>query len=106
VDFLGRELALTGTHVRFVHGVCGACTMLYDGLPACLLFAPQANGHEIVTVEGLARPAAGCTRSRRFSCVMMQSPVDQLPSLGSLAPLVSKIGLAPVYFCAPAATRC
>lgn len=59
MDFLGRELALTGTHVRCEHGVCGACTMLYDGLPACPLFAPQANGHEIVTVEGLARTGGG-----------------------------------------------
>jgi carbon-monoxide dehydrogenase small subunit len=60
VDFLRHELALTGTHVGCEHGVCGACTVLYDGLPArsCLLFAPQADGHEIVTVEGLA-PAGG-----------------------------------------------
>jgi len=60
VDFLRHELALTGTHVGCEHGVCGACTVLYDGLPvrSCLLFAAQADGHEIVTVEGLA-PAVG-----------------------------------------------
>jgi aerobic-type carbon monoxide dehydrogenase small subunit (CoxS/CutS family) len=57
-DFLRHEVGATGTHVGCEHGVCGACTVLYDGLPvrSCLLFAPQAEGHEIVTVEGLAPP--------------------------------------------------
>ncbi len=55
-DFLRHELGLTGTHVGCEHGVCGACTVLLDGEPvrACLLFAVQANGHEVTTVEGLA----------------------------------------------------
>jgi carbon-monoxide dehydrogenase small subunit len=55
-DFLRHELGLTGTHVGCEHGVCGACTILFDGQPvrSCLLFAVQANGHEIGTVEGLA----------------------------------------------------
>ena len=55
-DFIRHELGLTGTHVGCEHGVCGACTILVDGKPvrACLMFAPQANGHEIETVEGLA----------------------------------------------------
>ncbi len=55
-DFLRHEIGLTGTHVGCEHGVCGACTILFDGLPmrSCLMFAPQAHGHEIVTVEGLA----------------------------------------------------
>jgi carbon-monoxide dehydrogenase small subunit len=55
-DFLRHELGLTGTHVGCEHGVCGACTILFDGLPmrSCLMFAPQAHGHEILTVEGLA----------------------------------------------------
>jgi len=54
-DFLRHELGLTGTHVGCEHGVCGACTVLFDGEPArsCLMFAVQANGHEILTVEGL-----------------------------------------------------
>jgi len=60
-DFLRHELGLTGTHVGCEHGVCGACTVLYDGLPArsCLLFAPQADGREIVTVEGLTSADGG-----------------------------------------------
>ncbi|MFQ5605781.1 MAG: (2Fe-2S)-binding protein [bacterium] len=55
-DFLRHELALTGTHVGCEHGVCGACTILLNGeaVRSCLLFAVQANGQEIVTVEGLA----------------------------------------------------
>ncbi len=55
-DFLRHELGLTGTHVGCEHGVCGACTILLDGEPvrSCLLFAVQANGHAITTVEGLA----------------------------------------------------
>ena len=54
-DFLRHELGLTGTHVGCEHGVCGACTVLFDGQPvrSCLMFAVQANGHEILTVEGL-----------------------------------------------------
>jgi carbon-monoxide dehydrogenase small subunit len=57
-DFLRHELGLTGTHVGCEHGVCGACTILFDAQPArsCLLFAVQANGHEITTVEGLGTP--------------------------------------------------
>ncbi|MEK7312456.1 MAG: (2Fe-2S)-binding protein [Chloroflexota bacterium] len=55
-DFLRHELGLSGTHVGCEHGVCGACTILYDGVPArsCLMFAVQANGHTLATVEGLA----------------------------------------------------
>ena len=55
-DFLRRELGLTGTHVGCEHGVCGACTILFDGQPirSCLTLAVQADGHSITTVEGLA----------------------------------------------------
>jgi aerobic carbon-monoxide dehydrogenase small subunit len=56
VDFLRDELGLTGTHVGCEHGVCGACSVLLDGVPvrSCLIFAVQADGGEIVTVDGLA----------------------------------------------------
>ncbi|HJS19512.1 MAG TPA: (2Fe-2S)-binding protein [Anaerolineales bacterium] len=55
-DFLRHELGLTGTHVGCEHGVCGACTVLLEGeaVRSCLLFAVQANGYSITTVEGLA----------------------------------------------------
>jgi aerobic carbon-monoxide dehydrogenase small subunit len=56
VDFLRDEIRLTGTHVGCEHGICGACSVLLDGLPvrSCLMFAWQADGHKVTTVEGLA----------------------------------------------------
>jgi carbon-monoxide dehydrogenase small subunit len=58
VDFLRGELFLTGTHVGCEHGVCGACTVLVNGkaVRACLMLAVQADGAELMTVEGLAKP--------------------------------------------------
>ena len=55
-DALREDCGLTGTHLGCEHGVCGACTVLLDGKPirSCLLFAVQAQGKEIRTVEGLA----------------------------------------------------
>jgi len=56
-DFLRYRLGLTGTHVGCEHGVCGACTVRLDGVAvrSCLLLAVQADGADVVTVEGLAR---------------------------------------------------
>jgi carbon-monoxide dehydrogenase small subunit len=58
VDFLRDELRLTGTHVGCEHGICGACSVMLDGEPvrSCLVYAVQANGHKVTTVEGLANP--------------------------------------------------
>ena len=55
-DFLRIDLGFTGTHLGCEHGVCGACTILFNGaaVRSCLLFAVQADGAEIMTVEGLA----------------------------------------------------
>lgn len=55
-DFLRHDLRLTGTHVGCEHGVCGACTVLLDGLPirSCLAFAVAVDGRELTTIEGLA----------------------------------------------------
>jgi carbon-monoxide dehydrogenase small subunit len=57
-DFLRDTLGLTGTHVGCEHGVCGACTVLVNGdsMRSCLMLAVQANGADIVTVEGLGSP--------------------------------------------------
>jgi len=58
VDFLRDELRLTGTHVGCEHGICGACSVMLDGEPvrSCLMYAVQANGHKVTTVEGLGKP--------------------------------------------------
>ena len=57
VDFIREDLRLTGTHVGCEHGVCGACTIVMDGrtVRSCLMFAVQADGSELLTVEGLAK---------------------------------------------------
>jgi len=59
-DHLRHDLGLTGTHVGCEHGVCGCCTVLLDGAPvrSCLMLAVQGEGHEITTIEGLARDGA------------------------------------------------
>jgi carbon-monoxide dehydrogenase small subunit len=59
-DFLREDCALTGTHLGCEHGVCGACTVIVDGvaLRSCLLFAIQADGAEITTIEGIGEPGA------------------------------------------------
>ena len=60
VDFLRRELGLTGTHIGCEQGVCGACTVLLDGQTArsCLHFAVQVSGSEITTIEGVSAEAS------------------------------------------------
>ena len=69
-DFIRHTLGLTGTHLGCEHGVCGACTVLVDGYStrACLMFAVQANGCEVTTVEGLT-PQGGLS-------VLQQAFVD------------------------------
>jgi carbon-monoxide dehydrogenase small subunit len=75
-DFLRDRLRLTGTHLGCEHGVCGACTVLLDGeaVRSCLVFAVQAEGHEVRTVEGMAsdgRPSplqVAFERRRAFQC--------------------------------------
>jgi aerobic-type carbon monoxide dehydrogenase small subunit (CoxS/CutS family) len=59
-DFIRHEVGLTGTHVGCEHGVCGACTIRLDGAPvrSCLIFAVQAEGHDIRTVESLGAPGS------------------------------------------------
>ena len=59
VDFLREDLGLTGTNVGCEHGVCGACTILMNGetVRSCIMLAAQAEGAELMTVEGLAQPS-------------------------------------------------
>jgi aerobic-type carbon monoxide dehydrogenase small subunit (CoxS/CutS family) len=68
-DFLRHELGLTGTHLGCEHGVCGACTVLFDGQPvrSCLTLALQAEGTEVWTVEGLADRADGLSHDSHGS---------------------------------------
>lgn len=68
VDFLRETLSLTGTHIGCEHGVCGACTVLLDGesVRACLMFAVQADGANVTTVEGLAPPGEMNDLQRAF----------------------------------------
>ncbi len=59
-DVLRHDLGYTGTHIGCEHGICGACTILVDGLPArsCLMFGVQADGRSVETVEALGTPDA------------------------------------------------
>jgi carbon-monoxide dehydrogenase small subunit len=68
-DFLRGHLGLTGTHLGCEHGVCGACTVLVDGVTArsCLMLAVQAQGHAVTTIEGLGTPEHPHPLMRAFS---------------------------------------
>lgn len=66
-DFLRDDLRLTGTHVGCEHGVCGACTVIVDGeaMRSCLMLAPQADGAQVVTIEGLCEPDGSLSALQR-----------------------------------------
>jgi aerobic-type carbon monoxide dehydrogenase small subunit (CoxS/CutS family) len=68
-DVLRHELGLTGTHVGCEHGICGACTVLVNGMPtrSCLMFAVQAEGQSVQTVESLGTPEQLNDLQRAFS---------------------------------------
>jgi carbon-monoxide dehydrogenase small subunit len=55
LDFIRETLGLTATHMGCEHGVCGACSVILDGMPvrSCLIYAVQAHGHAVITAEGL-----------------------------------------------------
>jgi carbon-monoxide dehydrogenase small subunit len=69
-DALREDLGLTGTHLGCEHGVCGACTVIVDGEPvrSCLMFAVQADGCAVTTVEGLADPDGTLHPLQRAFC--------------------------------------
>lgn len=68
-DFIRHDIGLSGTHVGCEHGICGACTILFDGesMRSCLIFAVQANGHDVKTVESLGTPEAMHPLQEAFS---------------------------------------
>jgi aerobic carbon-monoxide dehydrogenase small subunit len=70
VDFLRDDLRLTGTHVGCEHGVCGACSVLLDGQPvrSCCMFAVQADGLAVTTVEGLAPERGAMSKIQDAFC--------------------------------------
>ncbi|HEY1609240.1 MAG TPA: (2Fe-2S)-binding protein [Paraburkholderia sp.] len=70
VDFLREHLALTGTHVGCEHGICGACSVLLNGDPvrSCCMFAVQADGMSVITVEGLAPKRGALTKIQDAFC--------------------------------------
>src|SRR6202008_2651620 len=72
VDWLRDELRLTGTHIGCEHGVCGACSIMLDGEPgrSCLMYAVQADGHSVTTVEGLAQPDGSLSILQDSFCQM------------------------------------
>ena len=72
VDWLREELRLTGTHIGCEHGICGACSVMLDGDPvrSCLMYAVQADGHRITTVEGLANPDGSLSVLQDSFCEM------------------------------------
>ena len=106
-DFLRDELRLTGTHVGCEHGVCGACTVIVDGLAArsCLMFAVQAEGAEIRTIEGLATNGEMHPLQKLFSehralqcgfCTpgMLMTAIDLVDSHDSLTEDEVRVGMS------------
>jgi len=106
-DFLRDVLMKTGTHVGCEHGVCGACTVIVDGMAArsCLMFAVQAEGVEILTVEGLADGEALHPLQKLFSeyralqcgfCTpgMLMTAIDLVENNDSLSEEDIKIGMS------------
>ena len=72
IHFLRENLCLTGTHIGCETTHCGACTVDLDGksVKSCTVFAVQADGASILTIEGIAAPTARCTRCRKVSAMM------------------------------------
>jgi aerobic-type carbon monoxide dehydrogenase small subunit (CoxS/CutS family) len=68
-DLLRDDLHLTGTHLGCEHGVCGCCTVLFDGEPvrSCIILAAQADGHQVTTIEGVA-PRGGLSPVQEAFC--------------------------------------
>jgi aerobic-type carbon monoxide dehydrogenase small subunit (CoxS/CutS family) len=90
-DFLRHDVQLTGTHVGCEQGSCGACTVLFDGLPvrSCTMLAVQADGHAVRTVESLAKNGQLSRLQQSFtSCHALQCGFCTPGMLMTLTPLV------------------
>lgn len=72
VDWLRDDQRLTGTHIGCEHGICGACSVMLDGEPvrSCLMYAVQADGHRVTTVEGLTRADGSLSALQDSFCEM------------------------------------
>ena len=108
-DFLRERLGLTGTHIGCEHGVCGACTVICDGMAvrSCLMFAVQAEKKEIKTIEGLAdgdtmHPLQALfSEQRALQCGfctpgMLMTAVDLVDNNPSITPPEIKAGMSAV----------
>jgi carbon-monoxide dehydrogenase small subunit len=108
-DFLRERLGLTGTHIGCEHGVCGACTVICDGMAvrSCLMFAVQAEKKEIKTIEGLAdgdtmHPLQTLfSEQRALQCGfctpgMLMTAVDLVDNNPSITPPEIKTGMSAV----------
>ena len=108
-DFLRERLGLTGTHIGCEHGVCGACTVICDGMAvrSCLMFAVQADKKEIKTIEGLAdgdtmHPLQTLfSEQRALQCGfctpgMLMTAVDLVDNNPSITPPEIKTGMSAV----------
>ena len=108
-DFLRERLALTGTHIGCEHGVCGACTVICDGMAvrSCLMFAVQADKKEIKTIEGLAdgdimHPLQALfSEQRALQCGfctpgMLMTAVDLVDNNPSITPPEIRTGMSAV----------
>ena len=86
-DHLRHDLGLTGTHVGCEHGVCGCCTVLFDGAPvrSCLMLAVQAEGHDVTTIEGLAADGAPLHPVQRHRLPLMPSSTCSAVGFGCCA---------------------
>ena len=106
-DFLREVLGLTGTHVGCEHGVCGACTVMVDGqaVRSCLMFAAQADGCEVMTIEGLATNGEMHPLQKLFSehralqcgfCTpgMLMTAIDLVHSSASLSEEEIRVGMS------------
>ena len=108
-DFLRERLGLTGTHIGCEHGVCGACTVICDGMAvrSCLMFAVQAEKKEIKTIEGLAdgdtmHPLQTLfSEQRALQCGfctpgMLMTAIDLVDNNPSITPPEIKAGMSAV----------